>query len=68
MQLLTLRTQKKWSQEFVARQMEVSRQTIINWEKNGKIPSAEKALKLANLFNVTVEYLMEAEKHDQEKI
>ena len=59
MQLLTLRTSKNWSQEFVARQMEVSRQTIMNWEIGKSIPTADKAVKLAKIFGVTVEELME---------
>lgn len=59
MQLLTLRTQKKWSQEFVARHMEVSRATIVNWERGNTEPDASDAIKLARLFGTTVEELME---------
>lgn len=61
MQLLTFRTQRKWSQEYVARQMEVSRATIVNWEHGNTEPNAREAIKLANLFNTTVEKLMEDE-------
>lgn len=68
LKLETLREMYGLSRQHVAEKIGVSRQCVWDWEKNGKIPSAEKALKLANLFNVTVEYLMEAEKHDQEKI
>lgn len=60
MQLLTLRTSRKWSQEYVARQMEVSRQTVMNWEDGKSIPTADKAVRLAKLFDTTVEKLMEA--------
>lgn len=59
MQLLTLRTQRKWSQEYVARQIKVSRSTIVNWERGNTEPNASEAIKLANLFNITVEKLME---------
>lgn len=59
MKLLTFRTQRKWSQEYVARQMEVSRATIVNWERGYTEPNASEAIKLANLFNTTVEKLME---------
>lgn len=59
MQLLTLRTKTGWSQEFVARQMEVSRQTVMNWEDGKSVPTADKAVKLARMFGVTVEELME---------
>lgn len=58
MQLLTLRTKAGWSQEFVARQMEVSRATIINWERGNTEPSISEAVKLAKLFGITVEELM----------
>ena len=59
MQLLTLRTKAGWSQEFVARQMDVSRTIIGKWEKGEVIPAADKAVKLARMFGVTVEELME---------
>lgn len=59
MQLLTLRTKAGWSQEFVARQMEVSRQTVMKWEDGKSVPMADKAVKLARMFGVTVEELME---------
>ena len=62
MQLLTLRTKAGWSQEFVARQMEVSRQTVMNWEDSKSVPMADKAAKLARMFGVTVEELMEVDK------
>ena len=55
MQLLTLRTKAGWSQEFVARQMGVSRATIVNWERGNTKPSISKAVKLAKLFGITVE-------------
>ena len=55
MQLLTLRTKAGWSQEFVARQMEVSRATIVNWERGNTEPSISEAVKLAKLFGITVE-------------
>lgn len=58
MQLLTLRTKAGWSQEFVARQIEVSRQTIMNWESGENKPNVDKAIKLAKLFGVTVDELL----------
>lgn len=58
MRLLTLRTSAGWSQEFVARMMEVSRQTVVSWENGKSVPSADKAIRLARMFGVTVEELM----------
>lgn len=62
MQLLTLRVAAGWSQEFVARQLNVSRQTVIDWERGKYIPNALKAIQIAKLFDVTVEELMEVNK------
>lgn len=61
MNLLTLRTSAGFSQEFLARQMEASRTTIVNWERGKTEPSASEAIKLARIFGVTVEYLMGGE-------
>lgn len=58
MRLLSLRTSAGWSQEFVARQIEVSRQTIMNWESGENKPNVDKAIKLAKLFGVTVDELL----------
>lgn len=62
MQLLNLRKKEGLSQEFVARKMEVSRQTIMNWEDGKSIPTADKAVRLAKFFGVTVEELMDIDK------
>lgn len=58
MRLLSLRTSAGWSQEFVARQMEVSRATIVNWERGNTEPSISEAVKLAKLFGITVDELL----------
>lgn len=62
MQLLTLRAKAGWSQEFVARQLDVSRQTVIDWERGKYIPNAINAIRIARLFGVSVEELMEVSK------
>ena len=56
--LETLRVFAGWSRQFVADQIGVSRQAVYDWERNGKIPAADKAAKLAKIFGVTVEELM----------
>lgn len=57
MQLLALRTAAGWSQEYVARHMEVSRATYNNWEKGRTEPNYSAAKKLAELFGVKMEDL-----------
>ena len=43
------------TQEELARQVDVTRQTIIAIEKGNYVPSVLLALKIAKLFNTTVE-------------
>lgn len=62
MQLKKLRNDAGLSQEFVARHLNVSRITVKNWEDERTVPSAEKAVRIAKLFGITVEELMEVKK------
>lgn len=61
MQLEKLRSAAGWSQEFIARQLNVSRQSVKNWEDGKSIPAADKAVKLAELFGTTVENLFKGD-------
>ena len=54
-----LRTKMGLRQEDVAKQLNVTRQTIIAVENNKYNPSLELAMKLANLLNTTVEKLFQ---------
>lgn len=63
-----LRSQKGWTQQEVADQVLVSRQTIISLERGRYNPSILLAFRLARLFNVTIENLFiysEAEDTDE---
>ena len=46
------------TQDELARKAEVSRTIIGNYERNANTPSIEVLLKLAKVFNVTVDYLI----------
>ena len=46
------------SQPELARQLHVSKQSISNWENDNIQPSIEMLLRLANLFNVSTDYLL----------
>lgn len=48
----------RWSQEELADKLEVSRQTISKWEVGKNIPELEKLIKLAELFDITVDELV----------
>ena len=59
MRLKDLRLEKDWTLEYVASQMNVSIQTISNWENHHTEPDIKSLIKLANLFRVTIDYLVE---------
>ena len=56
--LLVLRTEKGLSQEELAEQMGVSRQSVSKWETGQSVPDLDKIIKLADLFGVTVDELV----------
>ena len=46
------------SQEDLANKLDVSRQTVSKWEVGSSTPELEKIVKLSELFNVSVDYLV----------
>lgn len=52
------RERKGLSQKQVALEIGVKPPTVSQWESGIKIPSRENIVKLANLFDVTVDYLL----------
>lgn len=56
--LIQLRKKSGWSQEELAEQMGVSRQSISKWEGAQSIPDLEKIIRLAKLFSVSTDYLL----------
>lgn len=56
--LIQLRKKSGWSQEELANQMNVSRQSVSKWEGAQAIPELEKLIKLSELFGVTTDYLL----------
>ncbi len=53
-----LRKAKKMSQSDFASAMGYSRPLIVNWEKNTRDPDTHALLKIADYFNVSIDYLM----------
>ena len=53
-----LRKQKGYSQETLAEQLNVVRQTISKWEKGYSVPDAEMLERIASLFEVSVSELL----------
>jgi putative transcriptional regulator len=62
--LKVLRAIKNISQEELAKQIQVSRQTINAMEKGKYVPSTVLSLKLARFFNKPVEEIFELETTD----
>ena len=55
--LKKLRKKNKMSLEFVAEQINVSRQTLANWEADETIPDVIKCRELADLYDVSLDAL-----------
>lgn len=56
--LYALRRKSGLSQEQLAEQLHVSRQSISKWELGQAVPESDKLLSLANYFQVSLDYLM----------
>ena len=56
--LQALRKARGWSQEELAGQIHVSRQTLSKWESGGAVPDTENVVALSRLFGVTTDYLL----------
>lgn len=53
-----LRKQKGMSQEILAQQLNVARQTISKWEKGLSVPDANMLICIADLFDTSVSELL----------
>lgn len=61
-----LRAQKGFSQGDLADALEVSRQSVSKWETDASIPELDKLLRLAELFNVTLDELVKGKSLQEE--
>ena len=52
------RTQKNWSQTDLADALDVSRQSVSKWENNTATPDLDKLIKMASLFEVSLDTLV----------
>ena len=59
--IIALRKKAGWSQEELAYQMGVSRQSVSKWESGTSIPDLERILKLSQVFDVSTDYLLKEE-------
>ncbi|MBR4490711.1 helix-turn-helix transcriptional regulator [bacterium] len=54
-----LREAHNFSQVQLATRLHVSKQAVSNWENNNIMPSIEMLVKLADLFGVSTDFLLE---------
>ena len=64
--LIRLRKKSGWSQEELAEQMNVTRQSVSKWEGAQSVPDLEKMVRLSELFGVTTDYLLKDEIEETE--
>lgn len=62
------RKRKNYSQEYVAEKVHTSRQTVMRWENGTSEPSIEIIKKLAELYDVSINYLLEISETSKEGI
>lgn len=66
--IMKLRKQCGWSQEELAEQLGISRQSVSKWESGVSIPDLDKIIKLSNIFNVSTDYLLKDDMEETEYI
>lgn len=62
--IMTLRKANRWSQEELAAQLDVSRQSVSKWELGDAIPDPERLMRMSELFGVSMDYLMKSSAED----
>lgn len=60
-----LRKRQNLSQEELGDKLNVSRQTISKWERNESTPDLDKIVPLCDLFNLSVDELLQVKKTDK---
>ena len=66
--LIQLRKKAGWSQEELAEQMGVTRQSVSKWEGAQSVPDLEKIIHLSALFGVSTDYLLKDEIEEAERM
>ena len=64
--LITLRKKAGWSQEELAEQLGVTRQSVSKWEGAQSVPDIDKILQMSRLFGVTTDDLLKDDQGEPE--
>ena len=63
--IISLRKKAGWSQEELAEQLGVTRQSVSKWEGAQSVPDMDKVVQMSRLFGVTTDYLLKDEIEEQ---
>ncbi len=63
--IISLRKKAGWSQEELAEQLGVTRQSVSKWEGAQSVPDMDKVVQMSRLFGVTTDYLLKDELEEQ---
>ncbi len=64
--IITLRKKAGWSQEELASQLGVTRQSVSKWEGAQSVPDLDKVVQMSRLFGVSTDYLLKDELEEEE--
>lgn len=56
--IVTLRKQRKWTQEKLGELVNMSQRSVANWESGERCPSIPTLIDLSDKFNVSVDYML----------
>jgi len=64
--IISLRKKAGWSQEELAEQLGVTRQSVSKWEGAQSVPDMDKVVQMSHLFGVTTDFLLKDELSEEE--
>ena len=64
--IMTLRKKAGWSQEELAQQLNVTRQSVSKWEGAQSVPDLDKIVQMSRIFGVSTDYLLKDELEELE--
>ncbi len=53
-----LRKERGWNQVDLAKKLNITKQTVSNWENDNIQPSVEMLIRISNVFGVSTDYLL----------
>ena len=59
--IINMRKKAGWSQEELAEQLGVSRQSVSKWESSQSVPDMDKIVRMSDIFSVSTDFLLKDE-------